>query len=105
MATGLFSLKFGLTWPKKSPALQGFPWKFKNQVDFFLAFGFFFLAVFLAALGASAAGLLAGAAAGATAGAGEGAATGAAGTTGAVGAEVCATETNAKVLNALATMN
>ena len=88
MATGLFSLKFSLTWPKKSPALQGFFSKFKNQGDFFLAFGFFFLAVFLAALGASAAGLLAGAAAGATAGVGDGAAAGAAGTTGAVGAAV-----------------
>lgn len=91
MATGLFSLKFSLTWPKKSPALQGFFSKFKNQGDFFLAFGFFFLAAFLAALGAlgaSAAGLFAGAAAGATAGVGDGAAAGAAGTTGAVGAAV-----------------
>jgi hypothetical protein len=108
MATGLFSLKFGLHWTKKSPALQGFFWKIKNQADFFLAFDFFFLACFLAALGASAAGLLAGAAEGAAAGAEEGAAAGAAGMTGALGAAgaaVCATETNAKVLSALARIN
>ena len=106
MATGLFSLKFSLTWPKKSPALQGFLSKFKNQADFFLAVGFFFLAVFFAALGASAAGLLAGATDGLAAGAGEGAAAGgAAGITGAVGAAVWATEINVRVLSALATMN
>jgi hypothetical protein len=105
MATSLFSLKFSVTWIKKSPAWQGFFQKLKNQAAFFLPLDFFFLPGFLAALGASAAGLLAGAAAGAAAGAVAGAAAGAAGTTGAVGAAVCAKETNAKVLRAPATMN
>jgi len=105
MATGLFSLKFSVTWIKKSPAWQGFCQNLKNQAAFFLPFDFFFLPAFLAALGASAAGLLVGAAAGAAAGAVAGAAAGAAGTTGAVGAAVCATETNAKVLRAPATMS
>jgi hypothetical protein len=91
MATGLFSLKFGVTWTKKSPAVQGFLGKIKNQADFFLAFDFFFLVGFLAALGASAADLLEGAAEGAATGAEEGAAAGAAaagaaGMTGALGA-------------------
>jgi hypothetical protein len=86
----------------KKPCLAGLVLKYqKNQAAFFLLLAFFFLAAFLAALGASAAGLAAGAAAGATAGAGAGAA----GTTGAVGAAVCATEAKAMVLKTPATMS
>jgi hypothetical protein len=99
---------FRPSWPtrgqKKAPQGRAFGWLMKNQAAFFLAFDFFFLVAFLAAFGASAAGLAAGAALGAAAGAGAGAAEGAAGTTGAVGAAVWATETNAKVHKTLARM-
>ena len=83
--------------PNLAPYLQAqFFQCIKNQLAFFLALDFFFLAVFLATLGASAAGLVAAADAGAAAGV--------AGMTGAVGAAFCATALKAQMPNTPARM-